>query len=130
MIRPGVFLDRDGVLVESLAHSGGPPRAAASLAECRLLPGVGEALARLKAAGLPLVVVTNQPDVRRGDISRESVEEIHRYLLATLPLDRIEVCYHVDADNCDCRKPKAGMLRAAADALGLEIGRASCRERV
>jgi D-glycero-D-manno-heptose 1,7-bisphosphate phosphatase len=119
-MRPGVFLDRDGVLIGGKLRDG-KPHAAASVAECRLLPGVRPALDRLKAAGLPLAVVTNQPDVRTGEIPRAAVEEIHAHLRHELPLDAIMTCFHVDADNCMCRKPKPGMLRDAAAALRLDV---------
>jgi transaldolase len=71
---------------------------------------VGEALARLKAAGYALVVVTNQPDIARGLISEAAVDAIHARMRQLLPLDEIRVCPHDDADACDCRKPKAGLL--------------------
>jgi D-glycero-D-manno-heptose 1,7-bisphosphate phosphatase len=88
-----------------------PPR---SLAELEILPGVPEALAQLKAAGFRLIVVTNQPDVARGKQARAEVEAMHVALQAQLPIDEIRACYHDAADHCTCRKPKPGMLIAAA----------------
>jgi D-glycero-D-manno-heptose 1,7-bisphosphate phosphatase len=55
-------------------------------------------------------VVTNQPDVPRGRLARETVEAMHLRLSAALPLDEIRVCYHDRDDNCSCRKPSPGML--------------------
>jgi D-glycero-D-manno-heptose 1,7-bisphosphate phosphatase len=75
-----------------------------------VLPGVREALERLKSAGFALVVVSNQPDVARGQLPRETVDEINARLMALLPLDEIRVCCHDDVDRCDCRKPKPGLL--------------------
>ena len=69
-----------------------------------------EALARLKSAGFALVVVTNQPDVARGDVTEEVVRAINDRLASLLPLDEVRVCCHDDADGCDCRKPKPGLL--------------------
>src|SRR5262249_33971572 len=63
---------------------------------------------------------TNQPDVGNGLTERAVVEAMHQRLMAELPLDRIEVCYHSPAAGCDCRKPKPGMLRQAAAALGID----------
>ena len=81
-----------------------------------------EALARLRAAGYRLIVVTNQPDVARGVQTRAAVEAIHAELLARgLPIDDFRVCYHDDADGCDCRKPKPGLLLAAAREEGLDL---------
>ena len=65
-MKRAAFLDRDGVLNRSLVVDG-KPKAPASLAEYELLPGVVDAVARLKAAGLIVIVATNQPDVARGD---------------------------------------------------------------
>jgi D-glycero-D-manno-heptose 1,7-bisphosphate phosphatase len=121
MSRAAVFLDRDGVLVESLVRDG-VPRPAQTLADLRVLPGVREACERLHDAGFILVVVTNQPDVARGTLTAEAIEEMHRELRAQLPLDDISVCLHDDADGCDCRKPQPGMLLAAAARWDLDLG--------
>jgi D-glycero-D-manno-heptose 1,7-bisphosphate phosphatase len=93
---------------------GGKPYPPAGAAELDILPGVVEALARLRELGFLLIVVTNQPDVARGRQSRAAVEEMHGALRAALPLDEIRVCYHDDGDGCACRKPLPGLLTDAA----------------
>lgn len=115
-----IFLDRDGVINRPVWRAGvlGSPR---SWEETEILPGVPSACARLKAAGFGLVVVTNQPDVARGLVSRADVDLIHRELRKRLPIDLIGVCYHDDADGCLCRKPLPGLLLAAANSLGLSL---------
>lgn len=122
MSRAAVFLDRDGVLNRAEVRDG-VPRAPATVDELEILPGVPEALARLRAAGFALVVVTNQPDVSRGQVPREAVEAIHRRMAETLPLDAIHACFHDDPDGCACRKPRPGMLVEAARARGLDLAR-------
>ena len=111
--RSAVFLDRDGVINETVLRDGRwcPP---ACVADVRLLTGVPTALARLKSAGYLLIVVTNQPDVARGTQSQAEVEAIHHRLAAMLPIDDFRTCYHDDADGCSCRKPKPGLILAAA----------------
>jgi D-glycero-D-manno-heptose 1,7-bisphosphate phosphatase len=106
---PAIFLDRDGVLSRALVRKGRPypPHRVEDL---EVLPGVPEALARLKAAGYALVVVTNQPDVARGHVAEKVVLAIHHRLASLLPLDEFRVCCHDDGDACDCRKPKPGLL--------------------
>jgi D-glycero-D-manno-heptose 1,7-bisphosphate phosphatase len=113
--RPAVFLDRDGVLNRTTVR-GDTPYPPNSVAEVEVLPGVLDALRRLRERGLPLIVVTNQPDVARGTQRQEVVEEINNYLLRELRLTAVYACYHDNADDCACRKPKPGMLtRAAAE---------------
>lgn len=127
MIEPAthraVFLDRDGVLNRALQREG-RPYPPTSLAELEILPRVPEACARLKQAGFLLIVVTNQPDVGRGTLRREVVEELNAHLCRLLPLDRVEVCYHPGGgqSDCDCRKPKPGMVLRAARALSIDLG--------
>src|SRR6266480_5912807 len=112
-MKRAVFLDRDGVLNRSTVRDG-RPYAPASLAEFELLPGVAEAVASLRTAGFLLIVVTNEPNVATGVVSREVMEQIHQMLRVLLPIDDIKVCCHVDEDQCACRKPSPGMLLEAA----------------
>jgi D-glycero-D-manno-heptose 1,7-bisphosphate phosphatase len=104
-----VFLDRDGVINRAVVRDG-KPHPPASVAELDILPGVPDALARLRDAGYHLAVVTNQPDIARGVTTTAVVEAIHEHLRTVLGLDDIRVCPHDDADQCDCRKPKPGLL--------------------
>jgi len=117
-----VFLDRDGVINRALEHEEKPypPR---NLAEFEIYPEVPAACAKLKAAGFLLVVATNQPDVGRGTLDQSIVEQIHAHMTSVLPIDRIEVCYHAGQghSNCDCRKPKPGMLLHAARELNIDL---------
>ena len=109
MSQPTVFLDRDGVINRAIVRHG-KPYPPASVEETEIPEEVPAALARLKEAGYRIVVVTNQPDVARGDQQREVVEAINAALAARLPLDEFRVCYHDDADGCSCRKPQPGLL--------------------
>jgi D-glycero-D-manno-heptose 1,7-bisphosphate phosphatase len=117
-----VFLDRDGVLNRGVTRDG-RPWAPFSLTELEILPGVPDALAALRAAGFQLVVVTNQPDVSRGFVTRTAVDVIHEYMRQQLPLDEIRVCFHDDQDGCACRKPKPGMIFAAAVEREIQLAR-------
>ena len=119
---PAVYLDRDGVINRVLERAG-LPYPPTSMGEFEILPDVPVACAKLKQAGFLLVVVTNQPDVGRGTLQKEIVEAIHAGMCRQLPIDRVEVCYHPgqDASECDCRKPKPGMLLRAAKALGIDL---------
>jgi D-glycero-D-manno-heptose 1,7-bisphosphate phosphatase len=120
--RPGVLLDRDGVLNRVFVR-GGVTHPPAHPGEFELLPGVAEALARLEAAGLPLVVVTNQPDVARGTQTWEGVEAINDLVRGKLPVLEVLTCGHDGPDNCGCRKPRPGLLLEAARWYGLDLPR-------
>lgn len=115
-----VFLDRDGVVNQGVVRDG-KPYPPQTVRELRLLPKVEEAVGKLKKHGFSVIVVTNQPDVRTGVQRLEVVEEMHRKLMEWLPLDAIKVCCHTDDDGCDCRKPKAGMILAAANEYGIDL---------
>ena len=108
-----VFLDRDGVVNEAVIRDGKPypPPSAEALAVAADAPA---ALSRLKSLGLLLLVITNQPDVARGMQTAEAVESIHDRLRRELPLDDFASCFHDDRDACSCRKPKPGLILAAA----------------
>jgi D-glycero-D-manno-heptose 1,7-bisphosphate phosphatase len=120
--RPAVFLDRDGVLNRSFVHDGVPvpPR---RVEDFELLPGVVDACTAFAEAGLALVVVTNQPDVARGQLDPAQLDAMHHALRAAVPLDDIVVCVHDSGDGCWCRKPRPGMILDAARRLDLHLDR-------
>ncbi|MGH8210126.1 MAG: D-glycero-alpha-D-manno-heptose-1,7-bisphosphate 7-phosphatase [Steroidobacteraceae bacterium] len=118
-MRPAIFLDRDGVISRPMIR-GRKPYPPRSLAELEILPGVPAALRALKAVGYCLVVVTNQPDIARGTVSRTVVDSMNDWLSAALPLDAVLTCAHDDADRCQCRKPLPGLITQAARELRLE----------
>ncbi len=73
-------------------------------------------------AGFLLVVVTNQPDIGRGRVTAEAVESIHAALREALPaIDAVYTCPHGGPEPCECRKPRPGMLLAAAADLGIDL---------
>lgn len=121
-MKRAVFLDRDGVINKSVTREG-RPYAPGSVDDLEIIEGVREALASLRNAGFLNIVVTNQPDVATGKLKFETVEAMHRRLARELGLDAIKVCYHGDADGCECRKPKPGMLLQAAREFGIDLGR-------
>jgi D-glycero-D-manno-heptose 1,7-bisphosphate phosphatase len=115
-----VFLDRDGVLNRPVVTDG-KPFPPSTVNEFELYSDAKDSCLRLKKAGYLLVVVTNQPDVARGTQDINVVEEMHQLLARQLPIDRVMVCCHDDADACECRKPKSGMLLKVADELRINL---------
>ena len=128
--RPSVFIDRDGTLTDEVGYVNHPSR-------LRLLPRSAEAIRRLNAADIPAVVVTNQAGLARGYFSEEVLHEVNRALAAQLAgagarLDGVYVCPHHPSEGappyrmrCECRKPKPGLLRRAAEELGLDLTRST-----
>jgi D-glycero-D-manno-heptose 1,7-bisphosphate phosphatase len=117
-----VFLDRDGVLVEAVMIEG-KPHAAMSLDQFVIKPEAQKACDILQEAGFLLVVVTNQPEVARGNLPSEQVERMNSVLTDQLHLDQVVTCCHDDADECECRKPKPGMLTETAQLLSIDLDR-------
>jgi D-glycero-D-manno-heptose 1,7-bisphosphate phosphatase len=116
-----VFLDRDGVLNEAVVRDS-LPHAPNRLADLIIYPEAAGAIAKLKAAGYTLIVVTNQPDIGRGEMAREIVDAINSTVRAALPgIDDIRVCWHDDRDQCHCRKPKPGLILDAARDYGIDL---------
>jgi D-glycero-D-manno-heptose 1,7-bisphosphate phosphatase len=110
-----VFLDRDGVINRNEVLDGRPV-GPESLAQFVILPGVREAIEAFAAAGFLVIVATNQPN-----ISRDVADAMHALLRKTLKVDDIKVCFHAEADNCACRKPKPGLLLEAAKERKLSL---------
>jgi D-glycero-D-manno-heptose 1,7-bisphosphate phosphatase len=115
-----VFLDRDGVLNRARVTNG-VPRPPATILDLEVLPGAIEACALLRQAGFRLVVVTNQPDIARGRQTRAAVEGLNEALRRMVGFDDLFMCVHDDPDECRCRKPRPGMLMAAAEIHRLDL---------
>lgn len=131
-----VFLDRDGVINAMwLDPDHGTVDSPANPDQFRLLPGVSEAVCRLRALGFRIVVVSNQPGIAKGKmvpdlldaITRKMEDELRR---AGALLDGVYYCLHHPAaalpayrQDCGCRKPRPGLLRRAAEELGIDLGR-------
>jgi histidinol-phosphate phosphatase family protein len=118
-----VFVDRDGVINRMR------PDHVKNWDEFEILPGSIDALVRLSAAGLEVVVLTNQSAIGRGLVSRETVDDIHRRLEKLVQqrgasIRAFLLCPHAPEDGCDCRKPAPGLLFRARDELGIDLSRA------
>src|SRR5436309_13498093 len=119
---PVVYLDRDGTLNFDPGYLNQPE-------QLRLLPGVGQAVARLSRAGFMTVVLSNQSGLARGLITQDQLEAIHQRLRELLAedgawLDGIFVCPHHPDEGCICRKPAPGLVHRALQELGVFPGNA------
>ena len=117
---PAVFLDRDGIINRAIVREG-KPYPPGCLAEVDIIPGSAAWMLKLSTAGYILIGITNQPDVARGKQTRLEVEKINEHLQLQLPIREIFVCYHDDEDQCECRKPKPGLILQAAQKYNLDL---------
>jgi HAD superfamily hydrolase (TIGR01662 family) len=112
-----VLLDRDGTLVRDVPYNGDPSAVLP-------MPGARRALDRLRAAGIPVAVITNQSGIGRGTLTGAQVEAVNARIEALLgPFDGWYVCPHTDEAGCQCRKPAPGLIRQAAAELGVPATR-------
>ena len=115
------LVDRDGTIIEERHHLADP-------AEVALIPGAAEALVTLREdLGMGVVVVTNQAEVGRGNLTLDRLAAIHERMTVLLAehgasVDAIEICPHRPEDGCDCRKPGSAMARRAAERFGFDLG--------
>ena len=111
------LFDRDATLVEDVPYNGDP-------AVVRPVPGARRALDRLRTAGLRIGVVSNQSGVARGLVTEEQVRAVNARVEGLLgPFGTVRYCPHGPGDGCGCRKPRPGLVRAAADDLGVPVHR-------
>jgi histidinol-phosphate phosphatase family protein len=109
-----ILVDRDGTLIEDVPYNADP-------AAVRPMPGVRDALDRVRARKVPLAIVTNQSGVGRGLLTASQVEAVNARVDELLgPFDAIVVCPHHPDAGCACRKPRSGLVRAAARRLGVD----------
>jgi D-glycero-D-manno-heptose 1,7-bisphosphate phosphatase len=120
--KKAIFLDRDGVINNAVIRDG-KPYPPSGLDEISINEGVKPSLRILHDMGFLLIVITNQPDVSRNRITKESVESINAFLKKNLPLDEIKVCYHDNSDQCECRKPKPGQLIEASKQYNIDLAK-------
>jgi len=114
-----VLLDRDGVINRDL------PGSVCSRTDFEMLPGAAQAIAELNRKGYHVLVITNQACVGRGDLAESELTAIHELMRRQVErfggrIDRIYVCPHVDEDDCDCRKPRPGLIEQAHEDFGFE----------
>ncbi len=120
-MRGALLLDRDGVINEECEYLHDPD-------DLIVIPGVAEAIAHFNRAQVPVVVVTNQAGIGRGMYGVDAYQRVNRAIADILAaadghIDAWYFCPHLPAADCACRKPRPGMLHAAARDLGLDLHR-------
>jgi D-glycero-D-manno-heptose 1,7-bisphosphate phosphatase len=115
-----IFLDRDGVINENRVDH------VKSWDEFEFIPGALESIRDLTKTGLPIFVVTNQAAVSRGQISPETLDDIHNRMKEAVRragglITHVYHCPHDNHENCNCRKPNSGMLLQAAKDFPIDL---------
>ena len=111
-----VLFDRDGTLIQNVPYCADPSRV-------RPMPGAAEALALLRAARVPVGVVTNQSGIARGLLTRAEAHAVNRRVEQLLgPVATWRICPHAPDAGCPCRKPRPGLVLAAARDLRISPG--------
>ena len=118
-LSPAIFFDRDGTLIEDVHYCKNP-------ADVRVLPGVLDALRKLKSAGFRHIIITNQSAIGRGYMNESDYDAVHARTLELIGerlLDGAYYCHHHPdfGGVCECRKPAPGLLLSAAGDLGLDL---------
>ncbi|MGI8642179.1 MAG: D-glycero-beta-D-manno-heptose 1,7-bisphosphate 7-phosphatase [Pyrinomonadaceae bacterium] len=119
MKKYAAFLDRDGTICEEVNYLS-------KAEDLRLFPDAVQAIKLLNENGFLVILITNQSGLARGFFDEKALREIHKKLAEELAksgakLDAIYFCPHNSADNCDCRKPKTGMIRQAAADFAIDL---------
>jgi HAD superfamily hydrolase (TIGR01662 family) len=109
-----VLFDRDDTIIRDVPYNGDPARVAP-------MPGAAVAVARVRAAGIPVGIVSNQSGIARGRLTPEAVDAVNARVAELLgPFDVVTYCPHGPGDGCACRKPAPGLVRRAAAVLRVE----------
>lgn len=129
-----VFLDRDGVINELIYYpEQGIIDSPFTVEQFRLLPGVGEAIKKLCETGYKVILVSNQPGIAKGNLSEETFEEIRSKMKEELVKEGASLvgeyyCFHHPEAkverlkaNCECRKPKPGLILKAAQNMDIDL---------
>lgn len=119
--KKAVFLDRDGIINKEKNFI-------TSWKEFEFVTGIFDNIKKLKKAGFLVIIVTNQSGVKRGLFTEEALKQIHANMKKILKkngaeIDDIFYCPHYEDDNCNCRKPKPGMILEAAKKHNIDLKR-------
>ena len=117
-LRPAIFIDRDGTLIEEVNFLS-------RVEDLRLFPFTAEAVRLLKESGYRVIVVTNQSGIGRRIYSEGDMHSIHDAIQSSLDgaIDAFYFCPHLPDAGCECRKPGLGMIRAACSDFGIDLER-------
>ena len=117
-----IFLDRDGVINYSIIREK-KPFAPLCLDELKIIPAIKQVIDFFKLKHFKIFVITNQPDVARGKVTKDEVDKMNGFILSQLSIDEIFTCYHDNEDQCECRKPKPGAFMALSQKHNINLSK-------
>lgn len=114
--KPAVFVDRDGTLIEEVNYLS-------RVEDLRIFDYTAAALKLLKDRGFLIIVITNQSGIGRDIYDEAAMHSIHAAIQQQLggAIDAFYFCPHLPQSNCECRKPRTGMIRLACSDLNIEL---------
>lgn len=115
-----VFFDRDGVLIET-NFIDGTPVPVRKFSDVQIKPWIKDICSHLHKKNVPMFMITNQPDPARGKCSKSFVYKVNNYLKTELKLTKNYTCFHKNDYECNCRKPKPGMVLQAEKNFNLDL---------
>ena len=120
-LRRCVFIDRDDTIAKDVPYCDSPDK-------FHLFPGIPEQIKRLNDAGFLVIVITNQSGIGRGYFTEDTLAKIHEKMKADIeagggPLDAIYYCPHTPDEDCNCRKPRTGLIEAACRDFAIDLAR-------
>ena len=115
-----IFLDRDGVISKTFLING-KSFAPRKFKDFKIFSSSVKSIKRLKLAGYMVFVVTNQPDVGKKLISKNTLQKMHNKIIKEIKVDKIYSCIHTQNTGCYCRKPKPGMILKAAKKYNIDL---------
>ncbi len=119
MKRKAIFLDRDGV-INKATFVNGKHRSPMVPDELEIFKDAKTSISKLRKLGFLIFIVTNQPEISRGNLRSEDSDEINAEICKEIEPDEIVVCPHDDSDGCSCRKPLPGMITGLISRYMLE----------
>ena len=115
-----IFFDRDGVIIENRKSQINSPLSIRKFEDIKLVYGIQDIVSWLSNKFL-IIIISNQPDIARGLLSRPELDKINSYLKKEIKIDDIFCCLHDDKDNCECRKPKVGLINMALKKYPIDL---------
>ncbi len=116
------FFDRDGILNKAIIKDNKPysPR---NIKELVLNLELVEFIQKLKEKRFKIIIITNQPDIKYGKLNRYTLNIINSVIIKKFFIDDIFICDHGKSENCECRKPKPGLLKKASEKWNIDLKR-------